>query len=74
MALSQFAASTSDTEKEQHQLTCIPEKTKNATPWGMRARSEWATACGSSIFELVRCGHLPVTTPLFDMPMNNLVC
>ena len=51
-------------------LDSLPEKTKSATAWGVRVRSDWATARASATVETA--GHAPVRTPLLQMQVEDL--
>ena len=67
--LSRFASPVNDTTEEQLRLTCIPEKTKRATAWGIRIWSDWATARASTV---ETAGHVPGGTQLLQMQVEDL--
>ena len=67
---SRFASPVNDATEERLRLTRIPEKTKSATAWGVRVRSDWATARASATVETA--GHAPVRTPLLQMQVEDL--
>ena len=71
MALpSRFAAPVSDAMEDNLWLTRIPEKTQKAMAWGMRVWDNWAAARPAS--SDTDHDHVPVTTPLLDMPVSDL--
>ena len=45
MAMSHFAESVADCDKEILHLTSIPDKTKCATDWGIRVWSDYLYIC-----------------------------
>ena len=71
MALpSRFSDPVSDATEDKLRLTRIPEKTQKSTAWGMRVWDDWAAACPAS--SDTDHDHVPVTTPLLDMPVSDL--
>ena len=66
---SRFASPVNDATEERLRFTCIPEKTKSATAWGVRVQSDWATVRASMV---ETAGHTPVRTPLLQMQVEDL--
>ncbi len=66
MALSRFAPPVS--AEEQQRLNRIPDKTKNATAWGIRVWNDWAAVRAAA--NSAETDRLLVITPLLEMPVK----
>ena len=74
MALSRFVPPVSDSMEEQQRLTRIPQKTKSATALGMHIWNDWAAVRGAAACATSsEADRLVVTTPLLEMPVEDLV-
>ena len=67
MAASRFAAPVTDEAEEELRKGAVPTKTRCATEWGVRVWSQWA----SNRQPLVSAGHVPVSTPILQMPVDD---
>ena len=63
-----FGAPVSDGEK-QARVGAIPAKTEACTEWGIKAWNKWAAARATTEESTNRS---PPTTPLLEMPPNDL--